>query len=416
MKSSTRRVSLPKFQGIYYRKSTKRRHMGKPDKCFDICYRNQEGKLIWEKIGWASEGYTAAIASHIRAERIRTLRHGDELPKHKTKEVTLGEVWERYNHWLETGRSRPRDERSYYKQHLKDRFSDRPLSKISPFDLEKVKIQLTKKGLAPATVKHMLVLLRQLINKAIDWGMWEGENPVKKIKLPKLKNRRERFLTKEEVDILLDELKKVSMQLHDMALLSLNTGMRAGEIFALRCGHLDFENDLIHIADPKSGRARKAPMTPTIKTMLQIRALEKPEEFVFKARGGGQIKEISSTFSRIVERLGFNKGITDPRQKVTFHTLRHTFASWLAIKGNSILTIKELLGHQTLAMTERYSHLIPDLKRQAVEGIEEILKFDLKFDVKTHSKETPDTPTKKSTTTTRGGGLRRAPKRGHRSI
>jgi len=68
----------------------------------------------------------------------------------------------------------------------------------------------------------------------------------------------------------------------------------------------------------------------------------------------------------------FNKGVTDPRQKITFHTLRHTFASWLAIQGTHILTIKELLGHQTLAMTERYSHLIPEQKVQALAGIEAI--------------------------------------------
>jgi len=71
-------------------------------------------------------------------------------------------------------------------------------------------------------------------------------------------------------------------------------------------------------------------------------------------------------------RSRFNNGVTDPRQKVTFHTLRHTFASWLAMQGTPILTIKELLGHQSLAMTERYSHLSPDQKKDAVNGIEAI--------------------------------------------
>jgi integrase len=366
--------------------------MGKPDRCFDICYRSQKGKLIWEKIGWASEGYTAVMASHVRAERVRSLRHGDELPRRKTGEVTLGEVWERYDQWLETAKSRPRDERGYYKNHLKHRFEDRPLSKITPFDLEKLKIQLTKKGLAPASVKHFLVLVRQIINKAIDWNMWKGENPVKKIKLPKLKNRRERFLSQEEAFTLFEALKKVSMQLHDMALLSLHTGMRAGEIFALLWQHIDFKNNLIHIADPKSGRARKAFMTPTVRVMLKSRGPGKPEELIFKARGGGQIKEVSSAFSRMVEKLGFNKGITDQRQKATFHTLRHTFASWLALKGNSLLVIKELLGHQSLAMTERYSHLIPDIKRQAVEGIDKLFEDALKDGNKKYSKKAPEPP------------------------
>ena len=76
----------------------------------------------------------------------------------------------------------------------------------------------------------------------------------------------------------------------------------------------------------------------------------------------------------MVKALSLNDGITDPRDRVVFHTLRHTFASWLAIQGTPIYTIKELMGHKTLAMTERYSHLIPDAKRQAVKGLTGMLK------------------------------------------
>jgi integrase len=217
-----------------------------------------------------------------------------------------------------------------------------------------------------------LVLVRQIFNKAIAWGMWDGENPIKKVKLPRLNNRRERFLSQKEAKLLLEELQKVSPQLHDMSLLGLHTGMRAGEIFALKWGHVDFENGLIHIADPKSGRARKAFMTPTVKEMLLKLKAGEPEGYLFQSRVGGPIQSVSHAFDRAVRRLGFNNGITDPRQKVTFHTLRHTFASWLALQNTPILTIKELLGHQSLAMTERYSHLSPDQKRQAVDGIERL--------------------------------------------
>jgi integrase len=72
--------------------------------------------------------------------------------------------------------------------------------------------------------------------------------------------------------------------------------------------------------------------------------------------------------------LGFNEGITDTRKKVNFHTLRHIFASRLAIQGTPILAIKELLGQSILAMTERYSHLIPDMKREAMAGIAKMME------------------------------------------
>ena len=58
-----KRINIPKCRGIYYRISFKRRHLGKSDRCFDICYRDGKGKLIWEKIGWTSEGYDAAFAA-----------------------------------------------------------------------------------------------------------------------------------------------------------------------------------------------------------------------------------------------------------------------------------------------------------------------------------------------------------------
>jgi len=365
------RKRVKKFQGVYYRESKNRTFNGKPDRCFDICYKDQNGKLIWEKIGWVSEGYTAAMASQIRSERLRSIRHGEELPKRKKKEITFGEAWERYNEWLETGKKRPRDDRYNYKNHLKDRFADKPLSKISPFDLERMKAELLKAGKSPATVKHCLVLVRQIINKAIAWGLWHGENPVKKVKMPRLNNQRVRFLSYEEANLLLDHLGKISPQVRDMALLSLHSGLRAGEIFNLRWQDIDPENGLIHVSDPKSGRSRKAFMTETVKRMFDSKQRGNPDELVFKNRKGEKITEISKTFSKVVKHLGFNDGVTDPRQRVTFHTLRHTFASWLAIQGTPILTIKELLGHQTLAMTERYSHLIPDNKIEAIAGLEQ---------------------------------------------
>ncbi len=158
-----------------------------------------------------------------------------------------------------------------------------------------------------------------------------------------------------------------------MALLSLHTGMRAGEIFNLKWGDVDLENGIIHIKDPKSGENRIAYITDKIKSIFENKT-KKPDEYVFKDAKGNRIKKISHTFFRVVDKLGLNEGITDDRDKVVFHTLRHTFASWLAMQGTPIYTIKELMGHKTLAMTERYSHLMPDVKRNAVGGIDKMME------------------------------------------
>ena len=364
---------LTNYTGVYGRPSETRTHNGRPDISFDITYK-LNGKKIWEKIGWASEGYTAKLASQIRAERLRSIRHGQELPKHQNKAPYFKDLATKYLEWAADNKTRNgQNDVSLCKNHLSPYFKDKRLDEISAFDLEKFKSDLSKKGLAPASVKHCLVLFRQIVNKAITWGTYEGTNPIKGVKMPTLQNKRERFLTYKEAKRLLPALAKSSKQLHDMALLSLHCGLRAGEIFNIKGQDLDFENDLINISDPKNKKSRKAFMTKAVKAMLSRFVPKTPSEYVFKdKRHGGKIKAISKIFRLVVDKIGFNEGITDPRQRVYFHSLRHTFASWLAMQGNTLLTIKELMGHKTLEMTLRYAHLMPDQKRKATLNLEKV--------------------------------------------
>jgi integrase len=343
---------------------------GKPDVCWYVTYK-KDSRLVWEKVGWASEGYTPKLAAQIRAERVRMIRHGQELPKEKAKVPRFSEMAGFYLQWAKENKSRDRDDKSRYKRHLKGSLGNKRLSEISSFDLEKLKSNLTKKELAPATVKHCLVLVREIFNKGIEWEKYKGPNPVKGVRLPTLSNQRERFLSHDEADKLLTELKTVSPSVHDQALLSLHCGLRAGEIFNLRGQDVDFANGLIRIMDPKNKASRAAYMTQAVSEMLKTRLPENLSELIFKDRWHGEpIKNISKTFERAVDKLGLNKDVEDPRQRVVFHSLRHTFGSWLAIQGTPILTIKELLGHKSLAMTERYAHLSPDVKRDATLELE----------------------------------------------
>lgn len=354
-----------RYAGVYAREAERIR--GVKDICFDISYK-VDGKKIWEKVGWESQGFSAKLADLIRSEKIRGILYGDVLPQKKKKPPFFKEVASKYLEWAEENKARKGiDDRRRYKVHLAALFDDKRLDQISSFDLERLKADLLKKGLAPATVKHCLVIVRQIYNKAAAWGIYKGENPIDGVKMPAIQNRRERFLSHSEADTILKALKTKSQQLHDMALLSLHCGLRAGEIFSLRGQDLDFENDLINVSDPKNKMGRKAFMTQTIKEMLRSRPVISPDELIFKdRRGGGHISNVSQTFRRVINSLSLNAGIEDRRQMITFHTLRHTFASWLAMQGETTLTIKELLGHKSLAMAERYSHLIPDHKRRAV--------------------------------------------------
>lgn len=355
-----------KFQGVYQRQHSSRRHLGKPDICYDITYKMPSGKKIWEKVGWISEGYSAQAAAQVRAERLRELRHGDIPAVARKKDMTFGAAWELYEKdWLYQTKTADEDKRRY-RAYLAEALADKPLSSITPLDMERLKSGMTGKDYSPQTIRHALGLVRRVYRKLIDWGVYAGTSPTDKVAMPRLDAARTRFLTKKEAQALLDALKPRSVVWHDIALMSLHTGMRLGEVLALRWEDVNLETGHSHIKDAKTG-SRTAFLTKEVMAMLKER---NPQALglVFPARGdaGKASFKASKTFFKVVEELGLNTGITDRRQRVVFHTLRHTFASWLAIKGVPLYVIGELLGHKSLEMTKRYSHLCPDAKKEAV--------------------------------------------------
>lgn len=353
-----------RYQGVYERPM---KRAGKSDLVYYITF-HVDSKKRWEKVGKQSEGYTAALADQVRAERIRTMRHTDELPK-KVKVPYFDEAADRYVKWAKTNKKWQGDS-SRIEVHLKPALKKKKLNEISAETLEELKDKLFEKGLSPASVKHCIVLIRMIYNKAVAWGLYKGSNPVKGVKLPALSNQRERFLSYDEAKTLLQELKKKSKTAHDMALLSLHCGLRFGEIANLRGYDIDTKNGIINISDPKNQTARKAFMTDAVKKMLSTHEKTNGDYVFVDRKHKGKIEHVTGVFFRTVKELKFNEGVEDSRQRVSFHTLRHTFASWLALQGESLLTIRELLGHKTLEMVKRYAHLVPDEKKKATARLE----------------------------------------------
>ena len=388
------------YTGVVYRQNEKRKYQGRPDRYFIIRYK-LNGVLKNEPVGWSSYGVTAVYASKIRGEltqNIRMAQHPQTLKEkremeqaHREAEIarqeaenlnrlTFDAVARKYMEWSKKNKKSWKDDVIRYNKHLRPMLSELILKEITARHLDELKNQLTDKGLAPATIKHCLGLVRQIFNKARAWNLYDGRNPVEGFKLPKLNNRRIGFLSHEEADILLKEIQVRSPMLHDQTLLSIHTGMRFGEIATLKWDDINFENGVIYILSSKGGESRQVYITDEVKTMLEERKRQAGDDasnLVFPDRNGKIQKSVSDTFKRVINDLGWNKK-TAQLQKIVFHSLRHTHASWLAIQGTPLYTIKELMGHKSIVMTEIYSHLIPDQKIEAVKLLAEKFSSDRK--------------------------------------
>jgi integrase len=108
--------------------------------------------------------------------------------------------------------------------------------------------------------------------------------------------------------------------------------------------------------------------------MLTEKEIGKPSEQIYPPVKGGKTREAPGTFERVVADLKLNEGHEDRRDKLVFHSLRHSYASWLVQSGISIYEVKERLGHKSISMTERYSHLAPGAGRDSVQVIEDLSK------------------------------------------
>lgn len=134
--------------------------------------------------------------------------------------------------------------------------------------------------------------------------------------------------------------------------------MRFGEIASLQWHHVvNKSRREIIVLDPKNGETRTVYMTDVVLAMFDTMEVGNPPDLVFPSRKGGRMGSVSKTFFRAVSDLDLNAGVSDRRMQVVFHTLRHSCASWLVKSGVELPVIAKILGHKSLQMTMRYSHV-----------------------------------------------------------
>ncbi len=174
------------------------------------------------------------------------------------------------------------------------------------------------------------------------------------------------YLTKEDFQKLMALV--TEDWLKDMLVVAVATGMRRGEILNLTWESIDLERRIILVRNvngfqTKSGKTRTIPMNDMVFSVIWKNVSVPHGKYVFEYRGAPIQESLATHRFKIYVRMA---GL-DP--KIHFHSLRHTFASWLVQDGATLYEVQKLLGHSSLTMTQIYSHLEPEQLQKTVNRI-----------------------------------------------
>jgi integrase len=275
----------------------------------------------------------------------------------------IDEVWQKYLAWAKENKKSWKDDDTRWKCHVASHLAGKKMDAISGFDVQRVINGMkSKKNYAPATIKHVIVLIRRVYNWSVEMDLYEGVNPATKIKLPKLNNEITECLTKAEVTRLLKTLDGWQNQMAALLIkFAIFTGLRRGELFGLKWVNVDLDNGWIYLRETKGGKDSKLPVSKVALKIL-YKAQQLPPTrgcpYVFPNRHGNKRTTIGNTWTRIKKRAKIN-------HELRFHGLRHTYASYLASSGKvSPYVLQKLLTHKTPQMTQRYAHLFDETLRE----------------------------------------------------
>jgi integrase len=371
---------ITKQRGVYYKEIQKTVIDGKGkvktlivDKVYMIQYKDIDEKWKFKTLGKYSEGIREAFCKTQRDMIANKVKFGEQPPiikkKIKKEIVTLHCVFKLYKEHKATESKDIIKTEQKYKSNIYKLFGSMDINEISTDKIVSFRKTLLDKGLANSTINSNISFIGTLFNFAIEEGLYQKVNPIKskRLKALKLDNKREKYLT-------LDEVKKLYVAIKDDAplslfvKLSLNMGSRLETTYNIRKKDINLDDGTITLYDFK----REMTYTSFISNALRDELKEHIKDLTANSR------IINTSSSRIIQRglkkhldTLFNQGlaINDRKNRAVVHTLRHTFASHLAINSVPIFTIKELMNHANIDMTMRYAKLSPNNGKVAIQGL-----------------------------------------------
>ena len=254
-----------------------------------------------------------------------------------------------------------------------DYFGNIDLQDITPAKIEDFKRDVKNNtGNKNATINRYLQALSKMLNLAVANELI-NKNPMWSVKKLKENNHKTRTLSADEEKRLFVEIEKgyevtgrdrkiktiyPYIHLKPIIICALQTGMRRGEIFNLKWANIDFDYEYIELLETKSGKSRKVPISS--KLMKVLEEVKNSTEYVFINNETQEpYIDIKKAFHSVLQKAEI--------KNFRFHDFRHTAATRMLEKGADIRTVQEILGHSSVAVTERYTHTNAKGKKNAVE-------------------------------------------------
>jgi len=376
------------MRGSIVKRQGKGRKRGKPIDLYYVVYQVGQ-RQKWEAV---PEPRTRKHAEKLLAQRLQELHAGTFV---EPKEITFGDfkdVWMRdYAEGEgEILQATLENYYGYFKNHLMPVFGERRLSALTTKDVQEFKAEKLSSGLSPQTVKHLIRLLRQMLDHACDWEYLRS-NPAAKVKDPKVLKREMDAFSPEEVRRFLE---KVPEKWYALFLCAVVGGLRVGEVIAMKWQNLDWKQGQYFVkeswARPQAGRPGyfKAPKTPssvapvdlTPNCLNALRAHRKRQaEQILKAGESYQDHDLIFATAKgtllsdgsVVRRV-YNPILTEAKlRRIRIHDLRHTCASLMIAQNENPKYIQKQMRHASIQITfDTYGHLFPDANREASQRLD----------------------------------------------
>lgn len=363
-----------KYPGVYYIDSSTN---GRKDKTYYIRFRDENNKDTELKLGKHSENIGINDCKKRRDEILTRIRLGEDLSnilvKKKRSGYLLDDLAKQYFEYREIHNNSEyslKNDKYRYQKHIKIFLGKKDLQFITSKDIEKIQ-GIKIKELAPKTVSHITNLISAIFNYAIQNDYFKGQNPVAKIKKLKIDNKRERYLSSEEIKLLLNEVKDNQI-VFLFCLIAFSTGARLRTILSIQKKHIDLNTRILTLRDFKNSSWYKGFLSQTIIEILAPILIKlNMNDYILQINNKPiSNRQIRDRLKPILDEL-FNKGLDkdDRRNRTVIHTFRHSFASNLAINSTPIYTIQKLLNHQDVTTTTRYAKLDPKNGQDMVDDI-----------------------------------------------